>query len=120
MNFNKYKNIQKLYDVNVSSKKETFEIIRLLRNKPKTLGRSYGKIVSWHKGGGVKRKYRILSTSNNIKETYAIIRSINYNPNTSAFSGVIQLKTGEFAYVPVSSEAKVNDIILFSKIRKNF
>lgn len=114
MNFNKYKNISKPYDVQVSSKKEAFEIIRLLKNKPKTLGRSYGKIVSWHKGGGVKRKYRILGTSISTKETYALVRSINYNPNTSAFTAAIQLKSGEFAYVPVSSKTKINDIILFS------
>lgn len=113
MNFNKYKNAKKLYDV-VVSKQTLIHIKRLSKNKSKSLGRSYGKIVSWHKGGGVKRRYNILDTNTHKEKIYGIIKSINYDPNRSSFIGVIQFKNGAFSYRIVSSNAKVNDIIVLN------
>lgn len=110
MNFNRHKNLKKVYDVDLS-KNQIVCIKRLSKNKPKSTGRSYGKIVCWHKGGGVKRKYNLISKDININKNYCIIRSINYDPNRSAFIAIVQSKTGEFSYRLVSSKSKVNDII---------
>lgn len=46
MNFNKYKNVQKQYDVIFSKLKYRKHLKRLKLKKPKSLGRSFGSIVT--------------------------------------------------------------------------
>lgn len=111
MNFNKYKYIQKAFDVNFLKFKN---IKRLLVKKNKSLGKSYGSIATWHRGGGVKRAYRKIINNTNVSQNYAILRSIEYDPNRSAYIGVIQYKTGAFSYTVVSSRMQIGDIIYFS------
>jgi len=109
MNFNKYKNISPIYDVLVSKKKGLKKLI--ISNK-RSFGRPFGKIVCWHKGGGVKRKYRILLDKTYLTQpTYAIVQDILYDPNKSAFIGNIQLQNGSFSTISLNSNMKVNDII---------
>lgn len=114
MNFNKYKEIPKVYDVNFSKYKFKTNLKKLILNKKKNLGRSFGSIVSWHKGGGVKRSYKILFENNKIIENFGILRSIEYDPNRSVFVGVLQLKNGIFCNIAISSKMSVNDILYFS------
>lgn len=87
---------------------------KLTLKKSKSLGRSLGRIVSWHRGGGVKRNFRVLLENSCINLNYAILRSIEYDPNRSAFIGIIQFKNGSFAQSIVSSTMKINDILSFS------
>lgn len=117
MNFNRHKNTKKIYDVDLSKKHIIF-IKRLSRNKSKCLGRSYGKIVCWHKGGGVKKRYNLISNDINIETNYGLIRSINYDSNRSGFIATVQLKSGEFCYRLVSSKSKINDIIKLAVDKK--
>ncbi len=125
MNFNKNKNILPKYDINFSKLKFRKDLKKLLLKKNKSLGRSFGTIVTWHRGGGVKRNFRILSNTNKfISSNFAILRSIEYDPNRSAFIGLIQYENGAFANTVVSSMMKVGEIIgLFNNkitdIRKN-
>lgn len=111
MNFNKYKNLSKRYDVEFSKLKYRKNLKKLLIKKNKSLGRSYGTIVSFHKGGGVKRNFRILLNNQEKLQNYAILRSIEYDPNRSSFIGLIQDKKGLFANILVSSKMQVNDVI---------
>jgi large subunit ribosomal protein L2 len=124
MNFNKNKILLPKYDVNFSKFKFRRDLKKLLLKKNKSLGRSSGTIVNWHKGGGVKRNFRILSDPNkHFFCNFAILRSIEYDPNRSAFIGLIQYENGAFANIIVSSMMKIGEIIgLFNKItdiRKN-
>jgi large subunit ribosomal protein L2 len=129
MNFNKNKRIKKLTDIgflnfrkfiktktnlfaNTSLKK--FSLKKLIIKKNKSLGRSYGKIVSWHRGGGLKNNYRNIFFNKNLEQSYGILRSIEYDPNRSVYIGVIQCQDGSFCYMPVSSLMKINDVISFS------
>ena len=117
MNFNKYKNIQKQYDVVFSKLSYRKYLKRLKLKKNKSLGRSSGSIVTWHKGGGVKRNYRTIFDYSTISSKYGLLRSIEYDPNRSAFIGLIQTQNGAFFNTVVSSTSKVGDII--SLINKN-
>ena len=117
MNFNKYKTIKKLSDVTLSKSIDYLKVKKLVLNKKKSLGKSYGSIVCWHKGGGVKRKYRLLA-KNNSTNIFGILRSIQYDPNRSIYIGLVQLKNGSFCYKPIASSMKINDIICFSQ--KNY
>ena len=60
MNFNKYKNLSKQFDINFDKFKYNFFLKKLILHKRKILGRSKGLIVMRHKGGGVKRNFRFL------------------------------------------------------------
>jgi len=125
MNFNKEKRIKKLNDVSFSNFKEfikiknilfsKFSLKKLLIKKNKSLGRSHGKIVSWHRGGGLKHNYRNIFFNKNFQKYYGILRSIEYDPNRSVYIGVVQCEDGSFCYIIVSSLMKVNDIICFSQ-----
>ncbi len=117
MNFNKYKNILPQYDAVIKKYKYTKGLKRLLTNKPKSLGRSSGRIVSWHRGGGVKRSYRQLITNHNISR-YVIIRSIEYDPNRSAFISLVQDEYGSFSYILTPSSAKIDDVLYFSSTKE--
>lgn len=117
MNFNKYKNISKLYDIDIKNNSFETKLKRLTLSKKKSLGRSYGSIVNWHKGGGVKRKYRLLLLNNLTTQDYGILRSIQYDPNRSTFIGLLQFKNGSFCNTIVSSNMKVNDIISYNDVQ---
>ena len=116
MNFNKNKNILKLYDVDFFKYKYKHALKKLILKKKKSLGRSFGSIVSWHRGGGVKRNFRTLFLNNHCKQDFGILRSIEYDPNRTSFIGTVQFKNGAFSIIPVSSAMKVNDIISFSNV----
>lgn len=121
MNFNKYKNASKVYDITTSKYKYRVNLKKLTLKKKKSLGRSFGTIVSWHRGGGVKRNFRTLYLNQDltylngfVDKSYAILRSIEYDPNRSVFIGVIQFKDGGFTNIIVTSNMKVNDVICYS------
>lgn len=117
MNFNKYKHIKKLSDVKIIKSPHSIHLKKLILNKKKSLGKSFGSIVCWHKGGGVKRKYRLLSKTNS-DNIFGILRSIEYDPNRSIYIGLIQLKDGSFCYKSIASTMKINDVLCLSQ--KNY
>ena len=113
MNFNKYKNITKQYDLIFSSTSKIFNkknLKKLIIKKNKTLGRSYGNIVTYHKGGGVKRKYRLLKNLSN-NQNFGLLLTIEYDPNKSSFIGLVLFQNGSFSYISLSTEANIGDII---------
>lgn len=111
MNFNKYKNLSKQYDVEFSKLKIRKSLKKLLLKKNKSLGRSYGTIVAWHRGGGVKRLFRPIFNYNNLVAEYCVLRSIEYDPNRSTFIGLVQFQDGSFSNILVSSNNKIGDVI---------
>lgn len=115
MNFNKYKNIPKQYDVSFAKLKDRKYLKRLQLKKLKCLGRSSGSIVTWHKGGGVKRNYRLIYNYANLDSRYGLIRSIEYDPNRSSFIGLVQTQTGAFLNVIISANFKIGDVILLQQ-----
>jgi len=116
MNFNKYKHSTKKLDVVLSVVDYRANLKRLLKKKNKALGRSHGKIVMDHKGGGLKNSYRIMfkPSFDEVNANYAIVRSLEYDPNRSVFIGLLQDKTGAFFNSPVSDKAKVGEILQIS------
>lgn len=123
MNFNKNKKLFKLYDVEKVAFSQQMCLKKLAKGKKKSVGRSSGSgsIVTWHKGGGVKRNYRSLffSQPQEINDIYGIIRSIDYDPNRSSFIGIVQFQNGSFTNMVLSSESKVNDIIKLTQGAKD-
>ena len=84
----------------------------LVVTKKKTDGRNnQGKITVRHRGGGVKRKYRLVDLKRIKDGITAIVSSIEYDPNRSANIALISYKDGEKAYILAPKELKVGDII---------
>ena len=84
----------------------------LVVTKNKTDGRNnQGKITVRHRGGGVKRKYRLIDFKRNKDGITAIVASIEYDPNRSANIALINYKDGEKAYILAPKDLKVGDIV---------
>ena len=80
--------------------------------KKKNDGRNnQGKITVRHRGGGVKRKYRLVDFKRNKDGISAIVQSIEYDPNRSANIALLSYKDGKKAYILAPKELKVGDVV---------
>ena len=67
----------------------------LLEPLKKHSGRnSYGRITVRHRGGGNKRKYRVIDFKRNKDDINATVRTIEYDPNRSANIALIEYEDG--------------------------
>ena len=79
----------------------------LTENLKKNAGRnSYGRITVRHRGGGNKKKYRIIDFKRD-KDGTATVINLQYDPNRSANIALIQYEDGEKRYIlaPVNLKA---------------
>ena len=84
----------------------------LLVSLKKHSGRnSYGRITVRHKGGGVRRKYRLIDFKRNTTDAEATVLSIEYDPNRSANIALIQYEDGKKAYIIAPDKLSVGDKI---------
>ena len=68
--------------------------------KKKTSGRNnQGKITVRHRGGGVKRKYRLIDFKRRKDGVTALVSAIEYDPNRSANIALLTYKDGEKTYI---------------------
>ena len=80
--------------------------------KTKTNGRNnQGRITVRHRGGGAKRKYRIIDFKRRKDGVTAIVSSIEYDPNRSANIALLSYKDGEKAYIIAPKGLKVGTIV---------
>ena len=88
----------------------------LLVAKNRTGGRNaQGKITVRHRGGGAKRKYRIIDFKRNKDGVPARISTIEYDPNRSAFIALVVYADGEKRYILAPLGIKVGDVIVSGK-----
>ncbi len=72
----------------------------LLEPKPKTGGRnSLGWVSSWHRGGGHKRRYRIIDFKRDKAGVPGKVSTIEYDPNRSANIALVTYKDGDKRYI---------------------
>ena len=84
----------------------------LVVTKKKTNGRNnQGRITVRHRGGGVKRKYRLIDFKRIKDDIPAIVKTIEYDPNRSANIALIAYKDGEKAYIIAPKDLKVGDVV---------
>jgi len=70
-----------------------------------------GKITVRHRGGTVKRKYRIIDFKRNKDEVPAKVATIEYDPNRTAYIALVVYTDGEKRYILAPAGLKVGDII---------
>ena len=80
--------------------------------KKKTNGRNnQGKITVRHRGGGVKRKYRLIDFKRRKDGVKALVSAIEYDPNRSANIALITYKDGEKAYIIAPKGLTVGTVV---------
>ena len=82
----------------------------LLAPLNKNAGRnSYGRITVRHRGGGNRKKYRIIDFKRQKFDMPATVLTLEYDPNRSAFIAPIQYEDGEKSYILAPVGLKVGD-----------
>ena len=84
----------------------------LLAPMNKKAGRnSYGRITVRHRGGGNRRKYRIIDFKRNKTGVPATVLTLEYDPNRSAHIALVQYEDGEKRYIVAPVGLQVGDVI---------
>jgi len=85
----------------------------LLVSLNKKAGRnSQGKITVRHRGGGAKRKYRIIDFKRTKDGIPAKVASIEYDPNRTAYIALVVYADGEKRYIIAPVGLKVGDVVM--------
>lgn len=85
----------------------------LLAPLNKKAGRnSYGRITVRHRGGGNRKKYRLIDFKRQKANIPATVLTLEYDPNRSAFIALVQYEDGEKRYIIAPHNLKVGDVIV--------
>ena len=85
----------------------------LLRPIKRTGGRNNtGRITSRHRGGGHKRRYRVIDFKRNKINIPATVETIEYDPNRSARIALVKYDDGERRYILAPDKIKVGDVLV--------
>jgi large subunit ribosomal protein L2 len=85
----------------------------LLAPKKRTGGRNKkGRITAPHRGGGHKKKYRIIDFKRNKTGIPATVKTIEYDPNRSAFIALVVYADGEKRYIIAPNGLRVGQQIM--------
>lgn len=84
----------------------------LLEPIKKTAGRnSYGRITVRHIGGGNRKKYRVIDFKRDKRGMNAEVKTLEYDPNRSAFIALVQYEDGEKRYIIAPDGLNVGDTV---------
>ena len=72
---------------------------------------SYGRITVRHRGGGNRRKYRIIDFKRQKFDVEGKVATLEYDPNRSAFIALVEYEDGDKAYIIAPEGVKVGDKI---------
>ena len=94
---------------NLTKKKPEKNLLKILK---KHSGRNNsGKITVRHRGGGNKRKYRIIDFKRNKFGVKATVKAIEYDPNRSCNIALVEYEDGVKNYILAADELKVGDVV---------
>ena len=88
---------------------------KLTKGLTKSGGRNNtGRITSWQKGGGHKKKYRIIDFKRTKLDVEATVERIEYDPNRSAFIALIKYDDGELSYILAPQKLLIGSKVISS------
>jgi len=73
---------------------------------------NHGRVTAWQRGGGHKRRYRIIDFKRDKFDVPARVSTIEYDPNRSANIALLVYSDGEKRYILAPQNLKVGDEIL--------
>ncbi len=71
-----------------------------------------GRITMRHRGGGAKRRYRIVDFKRGKRDMVATVERLEYDPNRTAFIALIKYEDGEQAYILAPQRLKAGDKVV--------
>jgi len=85
----------------------------LTRGLTKSGGRNNtGRITAWCRGGGHKRKYRVIDFKRRKFDAVGTVERLEYDPNRSAFIALVKYEDGELAYILAPQRIKGGDKVI--------
>ncbi|MCT4584184.1 MAG: 50S ribosomal protein L2 [Peptostreptococcaceae bacterium] len=76
---------------------------------------AHGKITTRHKGGGARKKYRIIDFKREKENVPATIAAVEYDPNRTANIALLHYADGEKRYILCPVGLNVGDVVLSGK-----
>src|SRR3970040_1742421 len=76
-----------------------------------------GEITVWHRGGGHRRKYRIIDFKRDKLDIPATVAAIEYDPNRSARIALLSYADGEKRYIIAPLELQVGERMPSGEVR---
>lgn len=73
---------------------------------------SHGRTTSRHRGGGHKRKYRVIDLTRDKLNIPAKVQTIEYDPNRTCFIALLAYADGEKRYILAPDKIQVGDTLL--------
>ena len=71
-----------------------------------------GRITSFQRGGGHKRRYRLVDFKRRKFDMAAVVERLEYDPNRTAFIALIKYEDGELAYILAPQRLKAGDAVV--------
>ena len=71
-----------------------------------------GKMTMRYTGGGHKKKYRIIDFKRNKHDVEATVKTVEYDPNRTAFIALVEYTDGEKRYIIAPNGIKVDQVII--------
>ena len=97
-------------DTILTKKEPEKGLIKILK---KTAGRNNtGRITVRHRGGGVKRYYRLVEFGQTNLGQTACVLAIEYDPNRTCYIALIQYSSGQKQYILASQGMKIGDEVI--------
>ena len=73
---------------------------------------NFGRVTIWQRGGGHKRRYRMIDFKRRKFDMPATVERIEYDPNRSAFIALIRYQDDELAYILAPQRLGVGDTVV--------
>jgi len=71
-----------------------------------------GRITIWQRGGGHKRRYRLVDFKRRKWDVPATIERLEYDPNRTAFIALLRYEDGELSYIIAPQRVSVGDVLV--------
>ena len=71
-----------------------------------------GRITVRHHGGGYRVKYRIIDFKRDKYNLPATVKTIEYDPNRSAFIALVEYEDGTLNYIIAPNDLKIGDVVI--------
>ena len=71
-----------------------------------------GRVTMWSRGGGHKRRYRLIDFKRRKFDVPAKVERLEYDPNRSAFIALIRYQDGELSYIVAPQRLRVGDSVI--------
>lgn len=95
------------------------DITKTTPNKNLTVGlrksggrNAYGRITVRHRGGGARRKYRIIDFLRSVRDVQGTVVAVEYDPNRNTRIGLVSYLNGEQRYILLPEGLKVGNKVM--------